>query len=43
MVNGASFFIGIAEGHIACRRMPEFIIDVFNSDEYLRLCRTVQA
>ena len=35
--------IGIAEGHIACRRMPDFINTVFNSDERLRLCRTVQA
>uniref|UniRef100_A0AAV1TWG6 CCHC-type domain-containing protein n=1 Tax=Peronospora matthiolae TaxID=2874970 RepID=A0AAV1TWG6_9STRA len=35
--------IGIAEGHIACRRLPHFFNSVFGSDERLRLCRTVQA
>uniref|UniRef100_A0AAV1USB4 CCHC-type domain-containing protein n=1 Tax=Peronospora matthiolae TaxID=2874970 RepID=A0AAV1USB4_9STRA len=35
--------IGIAEGLIACRRLPDFLNSVFDSDERLRLCRTVQA
>ena len=38
-----SIIIGTAEGHIACRRMPDLINAVFNSDERLRLVRTVQA
>ena len=35
--------VGIAEGHIACRRMPDFLRSVFDSGERLRLYSTIQA
>ena len=35
--------VGIAEGHIACRRMPDFLRSVFDSRERLRLYSTIQA
>lgn len=34
--------IGIAEGTIACRRMPDFLNSVFDSQERLRLHTTIQ-
>uniref|UniRef100_A0AAV1TMW8 CCHC-type domain-containing protein n=1 Tax=Peronospora matthiolae TaxID=2874970 RepID=A0AAV1TMW8_9STRA len=35
--------VGIAEGHIVCRRMPDFLRSVLDSKERLRLYSTVQA
>lgn len=34
--------VGIAEGTIACRRMPDFLSSVFDSQERLRLHTTIQ-
>ena len=34
--------VGIAEGHIACRRMPDFLRSVLESRERLRLYSTIQ-
>ena len=34
--------VGIAEGSVACRRMPEFLRAVLDSKERLRLYSTVQ-
>uniref|UniRef100_M4BBH2 Uncharacterized protein n=1 Tax=Hyaloperonospora arabidopsidis (strain Emoy2) TaxID=559515 RepID=M4BBH2_HYAAE len=35
--------VGIAEGHIACRRMPDFLRSVLDRGERLRLYSTIQA
>ena len=38
-----TFIVGIAEGNIACRRMPRFLRDVPDSKERQRFCSSIQA